>query len=79
MRDAFTQARTAGTTVVRRDHNKKMYKRWKISHCFFFEWTVKEFLQHELEAVRELNKKQPDKMYEAVIEYLEKRLSGEIQ
>ena len=46
---------------------------------FFFEWTVKEFLQHELEAVRELNKKQPDKMYEAVIEYLEKRLSGEIQ
>ena len=42
-------------------------------------WTVKEFLQHELEAVRELNKKQPAKMYEAVIEYLEKRLSGEIQ
>ena len=42
-------------------------------------WTVKESIQHELEAVRELNKKQPDKMYEAVIEYLEKRLSGEIQ
>lgn len=42
-------------------------------------WTVKEFLQHELEAVRELNKKQPDKMYEVVIQYLEKRLSGEIQ
>ena len=42
-------------------------------------WTVKEFLQYELEAVRELNKKQPDKMYEAVIQYLEKRLSGEIQ
>jgi len=42
-------------------------------------WTVKEFLQHELQAVRELNEKQPNKMYEAVIEYLEKRLSGDIQ
>ena len=42
-------------------------------------WTVKQFLEHELEAVRELNEKQPDKMYEVVIEYLEKRLSGDIQ
>ena len=32
-------------------------------------WTVKQFLEHELEAVRELNEKQPNKMYEVVIEY----------
>ena len=42
-------------------------------------WTVREFLEHELKAVRELNETQPDKMYEVVIEYLEKRLNGEIQ
>ena len=42
-------------------------------------WTVKQFLEHELEAVRKLNKKLPNKMYEVVIEYLEKRLSGDIQ
>ena len=42
-------------------------------------WTVKQFLEHELKAVRELNLEQPNKMYEVVIEYLEKRLSGEIQ
>ena len=42
-------------------------------------WTVKQFLEHELEAVRKLNERQPDGMYEVVIEYLEKRLSGEIQ
>lgn len=42
-------------------------------------WTVREFLEHELIAVRELHKEQPNKMYEVVIEYLEKRLSGEIQ
>ena len=42
-------------------------------------WTVKQFLEHELEAVRKLNEKHPNKMYEVVIEYLEKRLSGEIQ
>ena len=42
-------------------------------------WTVKQFLEHELEAVRKLNERQPDDMYEVVIEYLEKRLSGEIQ
>lgn len=42
-------------------------------------WTVKQFLEHELEAVRKLNEKHPNKMYEVVIKYLEKRLSGEIQ
>ena len=42
-------------------------------------WTVKQFLEHELQAVRKLNEKKSDKMYQIVIEYLEKRLSGEIK
>ena len=42
-------------------------------------WTVKQFLEHELQEVRKLNEKKPDKMYQIVIEYLEKRLSGEIK
>ena len=42
-------------------------------------WTVKEFLEHELNAVRELNDQKPDPLFQSVIEYLEKRLSGEIQ
>ena len=42
-------------------------------------WTVREFLEHELNAVRELNAEKPDALYLAVIEYLEKRLDGTIQ
>ena len=42
-------------------------------------WTVKEFLEHELNAVRELNDQKPDPLFQSVIEYLEKRLSGEIR
>jgi hypothetical protein len=42
-------------------------------------WTVREFLEHELNAVRELNAEKPDALYPAVIEYLEKRLDGRIQ
>ena len=42
-------------------------------------WTVKEFLEHELQGVKELYLKTRDPMLPHVIEYLEKRLSGEIQ
>ena len=42
-------------------------------------WTVREFLEHELGAVRELNKEKSDKMLEYVIKYLEMRLDGRIQ
>ena len=42
-------------------------------------WTVREFLEHELEAVRELYKENPDEMLENVIKYLEVRLDGRIQ
>ena len=43
-------------------------------------WTVKQFLEHELECVRELHETAPDHpLWSNVIEYLEKRLSGEIQ
>ena len=42
-------------------------------------WTVKEFLEHELNAVRELHTQTPNPLYPAVIEYLEKRLDGTIQ
>ena len=42
-------------------------------------WTVKQFLEHELECVRELNKNNPDIMLENVIKYLEMRLDGRIQ
>ena len=42
-------------------------------------WTVIEFLEHELNAVRELHETAPDPLWRSVIEYLEKRLSGEIQ
>ncbi len=41
-------------------------------------WTVREFLEHELGAVRELHNKKPDAMLEQVIKYLEKRLDGTI-
>ena len=41
-------------------------------------WTVKEFLEHELNAVRELYNQKPDEMLEQVIKYLEKRLDGTI-
>jgi hypothetical protein len=41
-------------------------------------WTVKEFLEHELNAVRDLHKENPDVMLEQVIKYLEKRLDGTI-
>ena len=41
-------------------------------------WTVKEFLEHELNAVRELHNQKPDEMLEQVIKYLEKRLDGTI-
>ena len=41
-------------------------------------WTVREFLEHELGAVRELHKEKPDDMLEQVIKYLEKRLDGTI-
>jgi|TARA_B100000900_G_scaffold318081_1_gene277144 hypothetical protein len=42
-------------------------------------WTVREFLEHELNAVRELHAEKPNDLYPAVIEYLEKRLDGTIQ
>mgnify|MGYP001280679262 FL=1 len=42
-------------------------------------WTVREFLEHELNAVRELHAENPNPLYPAVIEYLEKRLNGTIQ
>ena len=42
-------------------------------------WTVKEFLEHELQGVKELYLKTRDPMLPHVIEYLEKRLNGEIQ
>ena len=42
-------------------------------------WTVEQFLKHELECVRELHETEPNPMWRTVIEYLEKRLSGEIQ
>jgi hypothetical protein len=42
-------------------------------------WTVKEFLEHELGAVRELYKENPDEMLGNVIKYLEMRLDGRIQ
>ena len=42
-------------------------------------WTVREFLEHELGAVRELYKENPDEMLENVIKYLEMRLDGRIQ
>jgi len=42
-------------------------------------WTVKEFLESELQGVRELYLKTKDPMLPHVIEYLEKRLNGEIQ
>tara|TARA_B100000925_G_C21851275_1_gene405882 strand:+ start:109 stop:279 length:171 start_codon:yes stop_codon:yes gene_type:complete len=41
-------------------------------------WTVREFLEHELGAVRELHSENPDEMLEQVIKYLEKRLDGTI-
>ena len=40
--------------------------------------TVREFLEHELGAVRELHNKKPEAMLEQVIKYLEKRLDGTI-
>ena len=40
--------------------------------------TVKEFLEHELQGVRELYLKTKDPMLPHVIEYLEKRLIGDI-
>ena len=42
-------------------------------------WSVKEFLESELQGVRELYLKTKDPMLPHVIEYLEKRLNGEIQ
>ena len=42
-------------------------------------WTVKEFLEHELQGVKELYLKTRDPMLPHVIEYLERRLNGEIQ
>ena len=42
-------------------------------------WTVREFLEHELDAVRELYKENPNEMLENVIKYLEMRLDGSIQ
>lgn len=42
-------------------------------------WTVKEFLEHELAGVREIHETAPDPFWRNVIEYLEKRLSGEIK
>lgn len=42
-------------------------------------WTVKEFLDHELQGVRKLYLETKDPMLPHVIEYLEKRLNGEIQ
>ena len=42
-------------------------------------WTVKEFLEHELNSVKVLHADTGDTLYLYVIEYLEKRLSGEIQ
>ena len=42
-------------------------------------WTVKEFLQGELNAVRELHAETGDTFYLYIIEYLEKRLNGEIK
>ena len=41
-------------------------------------WTVREFLEHELGAVREMHEENPDIMLEQVIIYLEKRLDGTI-
>jgi len=41
-------------------------------------WTVRQFLEHELGAVQELHKENPDVMLEQVIKYLEKRLDGTI-
>ena len=49
--------------------NKETYK----------SWTVKEFLESELQGVRELYLETKDPMLPHVIEYLEKRLNGEIQ
>tara|TARA_B100000902_G_scaffold68080_1_gene74211 strand:- start:246 stop:398 length:153 start_codon:yes stop_codon:yes gene_type:complete len=42
-------------------------------------WSVKEFLEYELQGVRELYMETKDPMLPHVIEYLERRLSGEIQ
>ena len=42
-------------------------------------WTVQQFLEHELSAVKELHANTGDTFYLYIIEYLEKRLSGEIQ
>jgi hypothetical protein len=42
-------------------------------------WSVKEFLEYELQGVRELYLKTKDPMLPHVIEYLEKRLNGTIQ
>ena len=39
-------------------------------------WTVREFLEHELGAVKELHSETGDILYLYVIEYLEKRLNG---
>ena len=42
-------------------------------------WTVKEFLEHELEGVKQLYLETKDPMLPHVIEYLERRLDGKIQ
>ena len=42
-------------------------------------WSVKEFLEYELQGVRELYMETKDPMLPHVIEYLERRLSGKIQ
>ena len=42
-------------------------------------WTVKEFLEHELNAVRELHDETGDTFYLYIIDYLERRLSGDIK
>ena len=42
-------------------------------------WTVRQFLEGELESVRQLHSKTNDLLLLNVIEYLEKRLSGDIQ
>ena len=42
-------------------------------------WTVKEFLEFELKGVRELYMETKNPMLPHVIEYLEKRLNGDIQ
>ena len=60
---------------------RRLLMAFKIHHTNddYESWTVKEFLEHELNAVRELHAETPDTLYPAVIEYLEKRLDGTIQ